>query len=62
MGYMREKSVSNGKNALVFTVWPQRVGKKGIQASPKLFKQNHQRPYVLRKRYKSLAHSGQNGH
>src|SRR5574344_311073 len=53
MEYMLEKSVSSGKNAPIFIAWLRKVGKKVIQASPKLSKQKRQR---MRKQCKSLMH------
>src|SRR5574344_2248657 len=43
MAYMRLKSASSGKSAPIFITWPQKVGKRVIQANPKLFK-----PYLRR--------------
>src|SRR5574344_290291 len=56
MGYMPEKSVSSGKNAPIFIAWLRKVGKKVIQACPKLSMQKRQRSQRMRKRCKSLMH------
>src|SRR5574344_2276562 len=56
MGDMPEKSASSGKSAPIFIAWPQKVGKKVIQACLKLSKQKRQRSQRMRKRCKSLMH------
>ena len=53
---MPEKSVSSGKNAPIFIAWLRKVGKKVIQACPKLSMQKRQRSQRMRKRCKSLMH------
>ena len=64
MGYILEKYVSNGKSDPLFTAYHLRVGKKVIQASPKLFNLHHQRnrnvskPPMLGLSYASKAGHG----